>query len=121
VEKLLALGSYPDTPLQKARAKRDAARLMLADGGDPGAKRKAEKHAQTDTFAAVAEEWLETKRATLTDRARSLRKAQSATRPLQIRAGLASCSGRLTATTGREPRLPPLRFSGDRSTATTTK
>jgi integrase len=67
VEKLLALGSYPDTSLQKARAKRDAARMMLADGGDPGAKRKAEKHAQTDTFAAVAEEWLETKRATLTD------------------------------------------------------
>lgn len=66
VEKLLALGSYPDTSLQKARAKRDAARMMLADGGDPGAKRKAEKHAQIDTFAAVAEEWLETKRATLT-------------------------------------------------------
>jgi integrase len=40
---------------------------MLADGGDPGAKRKAEKHAQTATFAAVADEWLESKRATLTD------------------------------------------------------
>jgi len=67
VEKLLALGNYPDTSLQRARMKRDAARTLLADGGDPSAKRKAEKHAQSDTFAAVAEEWLETKRATLTD------------------------------------------------------
>jgi integrase len=67
VEKLLSLGSYPDTSLQKARAKRDAARILLADGGDPGAKRKAEKRAQSATFAAVAEEWLQTKRATLTD------------------------------------------------------
>ncbi len=67
VEKLLSLGNYPDTSLQKARAKRDAARTLLADGGDPGAKRKAEKSAQSDTFEAVAEEWLQTKRATLTD------------------------------------------------------
>jgi integrase len=67
VEKLLSLGNYPDTSLQKARMKRDAARTLLADGGDPSAKRKAEKHAQSATFAAVAEEWLETKRATLTD------------------------------------------------------
>jgi hypothetical protein len=49
VEKVLSLGSYPDTSLQKARAKRDAARTPLADGGDPGAKRKAEKSAQTAT------------------------------------------------------------------------
>jgi hypothetical protein len=67
VEKLLSLGSYPDTSLQKARVKRDAARTLLADGGDPGAKRKAEKRAQTATFAAVPDEWLQTKRATLTD------------------------------------------------------
>jgi hypothetical protein len=38
------------------RAKLDSARTLFEDGGDPGAKRKAEKHAQTDTFAAVAEE-----------------------------------------------------------------
>ena len=30
VEKLLSLGNYPDTSLQKARAKRDAARTLLA-------------------------------------------------------------------------------------------
>jgi len=66
VEKLLCLGSYPDTSLQKARTKRDAARTMVADGEDPSAKRKAEKNARFDTFAEVAEEWLETKRATLT-------------------------------------------------------
>jgi len=67
VEKLLALGSYPDTSLQKARSKRDAARAILEDGRDPGAERKAEKSVRVETFAAIAEEWLATKRATLTD------------------------------------------------------
>ena len=67
VEKLLTLGSYPDTSLQKARAKRDAARAILEDGRDPGAERKAEKSVRVETFAAIAEEWLATKRATLTD------------------------------------------------------
>lgn len=32
VEKLLSLGNYPDTSLQKARMKRDAARTLLAAG-----------------------------------------------------------------------------------------
>lgn len=66
VEKLLALGAYPDVPLKRARAKRDEARRLVADGVDPGAKRKSEKSAQAETFAAVAEEWLETKKKTLT-------------------------------------------------------
>jgi hypothetical protein len=48
--KLLVLGSYPDTSLHKAGAKRDAARTMLAEGVDPGAERKAEKHVQIDTL-----------------------------------------------------------------------
>ena len=66
VEKLLSLGAYPEVPLKRARAKRDEARRLVADAVDPSAKRKSEKAAQADTFAAVAEEWLETKRKTLT-------------------------------------------------------
>ena len=57
-EKLLSLGVYPDVSLARAREKRDEARRLLADGIDPGAKRKAEKLAKADTFRAVAEEFL---------------------------------------------------------------
>jgi hypothetical protein len=67
IEKLLSLGTYPDTSLQKARAKRDEAKATLQDGGDPSAKRKAEKSSRVDTFSAISKEWLETKRATLTE------------------------------------------------------
>jgi integrase len=67
VEKLLALGAYPGVPLKRARAKRDEARTLVADAVDPSAKRKSEKSAQAQTFAAVAEEWLETKRKILTE------------------------------------------------------
>ena len=66
VEKLLSLGAYPDVALKRARAKRDEARALVADTVDPSAKRKAERSARTETFAALAEEWLETKKATLT-------------------------------------------------------
>lgn len=66
IEKLLSLGAYPEVPLKRARAKRDEARALVADAIDPSAKRKAEKSAHTETFAALAEEWLETKRDTLT-------------------------------------------------------
>ena len=59
VEKLLALGSYPDVPLKRAREKRDEARRLVADGIDPSAKRKAEKAAEVDTFEAIAREWLD--------------------------------------------------------------
>ena len=67
VEKLLSLGPYPEVPLKRARAKRDEARGLVADAVDPSAKRKSEKAAQAETFAAVAEEWLETKRKTLSE------------------------------------------------------
>ena len=59
LEKLLALGAYPDVPLKRAREKRDEARKLVADGIDPNAKRKAERSAQAETFEAVANEWLE--------------------------------------------------------------
>jgi integrase len=66
VEKLLSLGSYPEVPLKRARAKRDEARNLVADAIDPSAKRRAEKSARADTFAAVAQEWLQTKKDALT-------------------------------------------------------
>lgn len=56
-EKLLSLGVYPDVSLKRARQKRDAARTLIADGIDPSAKRKAQRAAQADSFAAVATEW----------------------------------------------------------------
>ena len=67
VEKLLTLGTYPDVSLKRAREKRDDGRRALADGIDPGAKRRAESDAKTNTFLAVADEWLLTKKASLTE------------------------------------------------------
>jgi integrase len=66
VEKLISLGMYPDVKLKDARAKRDEARRLNAANVDPSVKRRAERSAQADTFAAVAQEWLETKQASLT-------------------------------------------------------
>ena len=53
----LSLGTYPDVSLKSARAKRDEARAMVADGIDPGEQRKAAAAAGADTFEAVAREW----------------------------------------------------------------
>ncbi len=39
--KTLSMGTYPDTGLNDARSKRDAARKLLAEGVDPGERRKA--------------------------------------------------------------------------------
>lgn len=58
-EKLLSLGTYPDTSLKSAREKREAARQLLADDIDPSAERQAAREAQASTFKAVALEWLE--------------------------------------------------------------
>lgn len=57
VRNTLSLGVYPDVTLKRAREKRDDARRLLADGIDPGAKRKAESVAGSETFEAVAREW----------------------------------------------------------------
>lgn len=59
--KLLSMGTYPDTPLKAARERRDRARVLLEEGVDPSAARKAEKasrsEAVVDSFEAVAREW----------------------------------------------------------------
>ena len=60
-EKLLSLGTYPDTSLKDARTRRDDARKLLADGVDPGENRKAVKAARqvraANSFEVVAREW----------------------------------------------------------------
>jgi integrase len=60
-EKLLSMGTYPDTGLKVARAKRDQARELLAQGVDPSDARRAEKATQSEqasnSFEAVAREW----------------------------------------------------------------
>jgi integrase len=71
--KTLALGVYPDVGLAKARARREKARELLADGIDPATAKREEKQARADaaanTFEAVARAWLattESKRAKVT-------------------------------------------------------
>jgi integrase len=62
-EKLLSLGSYPDTGLGDARKKRDEARKLLASGIDPSADRKKterkKKQTEAATFEAVAREYFD--------------------------------------------------------------
>lgn len=57
-EKLLALGSYPDVPLKRAREKRDDARRLVADGIDPSVQRQTDKAALGNAFEVLAREWL---------------------------------------------------------------
>jgi integrase len=60
-EKLLSMGTYPDTGLKAAREKRDRARGLLAQGIDPSDARRAEKQSRSqeviNSFEAVAHEW----------------------------------------------------------------
>ena len=60
-EKLLSLGTYPDTPLKLARDARDEARQLVAQGIDPSAHRKATKSAREESaansFEVIAREW----------------------------------------------------------------
>lgn len=60
-EKLLSLGTYPDTPLKLARESRENARQLVAQGIDPSAQRKATKSARREraanSFEVVAREW----------------------------------------------------------------
>jgi integrase len=61
-QKTLAFGVWPDTGLADARARRDEARQMLARGEDPAEQLKLQKIAAgvaaSNSFAAVADEWL---------------------------------------------------------------
>lgn len=61
-ENRLAFGVYPEVSLKEARERRDAARKALERGEDPAALRKAAKarikHETSNTFEAVARDWL---------------------------------------------------------------
>lgn len=61
-QKMLALGSYPETSLARAREKRLEAKSLLQDGIDPGAKMQADREERRalleDTFSALAGEFL---------------------------------------------------------------
>lgn len=60
-EKRLAIGIYPEISLLDARNRREAARKLLANGGDPADAKKAQKAARLDreanSFEVVAREW----------------------------------------------------------------
>lgn len=60
-EKRLSLGVYPEVSLRLARARRDDARKLLAEGIDPSENRKALKTAKADRAAnsveIIAREW----------------------------------------------------------------
>ncbi|HEX7857376.1 MAG TPA: integrase arm-type DNA-binding domain-containing protein [Sphingobium sp.] len=62
-QKTLALGSYPDVSLAKARERRSVAREALAEGLDPAEVRKAKareaKAKSEETFKIIGEEWVE--------------------------------------------------------------
>jgi integrase len=66
LQKMLTLGSYPETSLKEARAARDAARKLLAAGVDPSRNKRATRLARAlanaNTFSAVAAELVEKKR-----------------------------------------------------------
>ncbi|MGC6030576.1 tyrosine-type recombinase/integrase [Enterobacter kobei] len=60
-EKKLSIGVYPEVTLAEARLKRDEARKVIAEGGDPSEKKQLEKLARKisveNTFRALAMEW----------------------------------------------------------------
>lgn len=60
-EKKLSIGVYPEVTLADARLKRDEARKVIAEGGDPSEKKQLEKLARKisveNTFRALAMEW----------------------------------------------------------------
>ncbi|WP_227340111.1 MULTISPECIES: Arm DNA-binding domain-containing protein [Sphingopyxis] len=61
-QKTLAFGVWPDTGLAEARARRDHARRLIAQGEDPAERVKLDRIAATvaaaNSFKAVADEWL---------------------------------------------------------------
>lgn len=60
---MLSLGVYPDVSLKEARARRDEARTLIADGVNPSVKRKVEKleraEANGNSFELWAKQWME--------------------------------------------------------------
>ncbi len=61
-EQSISLGVFPEVSIAEADRQRDECRRLLRSGINPSAKRKAERHADGDSFRAVAEEWLANQR-----------------------------------------------------------
>lgn len=59
VEKLISLGAYPEVKLAEARQKRNDARRLVASGTCPSAQRQEERIATSNTFEALAREYLD--------------------------------------------------------------
>jgi hypothetical protein len=57
-EKMLSMGTYPDTSLAEARKRRDEARQKIEGGTDPGVERRLTEGAPERTFEAVAQHYL---------------------------------------------------------------
>ncbi len=62
-EKLLALGTYPETSLREAREKRDNAKRLLSENKDPSLEKRLKKqraiYETENTFKSVCEAFLE--------------------------------------------------------------
>ena len=71
-EKTASLGQYPDVGLKDARARRDSARKLVAEGRDPVQTRRAaqvaERAANEHTFEAIARQWWGSWRSARTER-----------------------------------------------------
>ncbi|MCV9879499.1 tyrosine-type recombinase/integrase [Brenneria izbisi] len=65
-EKRVVFGLYPTITLAEARSKRDEAKKLLANGGDPSEEKQVEKQAKiasvNNSFKLIALEWHEHKR-----------------------------------------------------------
>lgn len=57
-EKLISFGPYPNISLKDARQRREAARSQIARGVNPSQQRQDERQARSNTFRAIAEEWM---------------------------------------------------------------
>lgn len=59
--KLMSFGTYPEVSLQQARARRDEARALVAEGADPAQDRREKKQKAKleaiNTFEAIANDW----------------------------------------------------------------
>lgn len=70
-EKTFSIGVYPEISLAIARTKRDEARILLVEGIDPSANKKANKQAAksalTNNFQTVAMDWYKIKQADKTE------------------------------------------------------
>ncbi len=64
-EKMISVGTYPETTLKMARERTEDSRRLLAKGVDPSGRRRTQRDAQEITFEMVAVEWLGLQKKTL--------------------------------------------------------